>query len=183
MPKNVSVFLDLSNINCAFGIIKKMRTISASTKIDFAKFVSVIVGEDTVISRSAYIGIPPHTDHRTFIDYFKNNSFTIVTKPCKIIRLDDGSEKWKANFDVEITWDISSHIQKYLHDEIILFSGDSDFAYLVDKLHNKHINTTIVSSEKTISTELRNKADRVVLLDDLALASYTFERAKNKNMQ
>ena len=71
----------------------------------------------------------------------------------------------KANFDVEITADILNSISET--DLIILFSGDSDFAYLVKLLHKKGKKLYVYSSRKTLSWELKLSADRYIFIENL----------------
>lgn len=69
-----------------------------------------------------------------FVSVLEKLDFVVITKPLKMIQLElDGSKQvFKANFDVEITRDIL--LDKEGSSHIILFSGDSDFASLVETL-------------------------------------------------
>lgn len=72
---------------------------------------------------------------------------------------------YKANFDVEITADIL--LDKSKIDEIIIFSGDSDFQYLVRKLKDAGKKVSVYSSRKTISWELKLEASNIFYLEDI----------------
>ena len=52
-------------------------------------------------------------------------------------------------------------------DEVIIFSGDSDFQYLVGKLKNAGLKVIVYSSRKTISWELKLAASEVIYLEDI----------------
>jgi uncharacterized LabA/DUF88 family protein len=71
----------------------------------------------------------------------------------------------KANFDVEITTDILRSFEKV--DVVILFSGDSDFNYLVKILRHDKKQVRVYSSRKTLSWELRLSANKHIFLKDL----------------
>jgi len=58
----------------------------------------------------------------------------------------------KGNLDIEIALDAYRFSDKY--DTIILFSGDSDFAYLLDLLKDLGKKIVIISSKGHISKEL-----------------------------
>ncbi|MCX6722792.1 MAG: NYN domain-containing protein [Candidatus Staskawiczbacteria bacterium] len=75
---------------------------------------------------------------------------------------------YKANFDVEITADIL--LDKFKVDEIILFSGDSDFVYLIGKMKDSGVKVSVYSSKKTISWELKISGSKI----------FYFERIKDK---
>lgn len=180
MPKNrVAVLIDLANINYAFDIIKNIHKMTFQTKIDYNKLISAVTLGNEVVSKSVYIGTKKTNDEKAqygFLNYFSKSGFKVVTKECKVIRLDDGSTKNKANFDVEITLDACCHIWKRECNEVILISGDSDFAYLVDTAKELDFGISIVSSKATVSRELREKADRLILLDDLDLNYLAFNK-------
>ncbi len=71
----------------------------------------------------------------------------------------------KANFDVEITADILMSVSKI--SAIILFSGDSDFTYLIKIIHQKKKKMFIFSSRKTLAYELKLNADKYFLLENI----------------
>ncbi|MDO9231188.1 MAG: NYN domain-containing protein [bacterium] len=175
----VAVLVDLANISCAFDIIKTTYKMDYRTRIDYNKLISAVTLGSEVISKSVYVGTKKTADEKaqkSFLNYFSKSGFKVVTKECKVIRLDDGTTKNKANFDVEITLDTCCHIWKRECSEVILISGDSDFAYLVDTAKELDFKITVVSSKATISTELREKADRLILLDDLDLKYLAFSK-------
>jgi uncharacterized LabA/DUF88 family protein len=52
-------------------------------------------------------------------------------------------------------------------DEIILFTGDSDFQYLIKKLKDIGKKVIIFSSRKTISWEIKLEATEHIYLEDI----------------
>ncbi|MBU4339277.1 NYN domain-containing protein [Candidatus Parcubacteria bacterium] len=52
-------------------------------------------------------------------------------------------------------------------DEILLFSGDSDFDYLAKKLRDLGKKVVVFSSRKMLSWELKLTAQRYVFFEDL----------------
>lgn len=179
MKTKVAVLVDLTNISYAFDIIKSIYKMDYNVKIDYNKLISAITLGSEVVSKSVYVGTKKTVDEKaqqSFLNYFSKSGFRVVTKECKVIRLDDGTTKNKANFDVEITLDACCHIWKRECNEVILISGDSDFAYLVDTAKELDFKITVVSSKATVSRELREKADRLILLDDLDLKYLAFNK-------
>jgi uncharacterized LabA/DUF88 family protein len=103
------------------------------------------------------------------IDYLAFNGWKVVTKPVMEYMSRDGISTLKGNVDVQIAVDaivLSDRI-----DHLILGSGDGDFVYLVDALHRKGLEVTIVSTIVTqppmCSTALRREADHFYDLSDL----------------
>ncbi len=109
-----------------------------------------------------------------YLRYLNAIGFNTSTKPLKKIKISDEeilfkiyktNYIYKANFDVEITADIL--LDKFKPDEIIIFSGDSDFCYLVKKLKDIGLKVSVCSSRKTISWELKLEASKIIYLEDI----------------
>ena len=71
----------------------------------------------------------------------------------------------KANFDVEITVDTMEMINSF--DTLVLFSGDSDFNYLLRKLRNENKNVIVISAKHHISKELIESSNKYIDLKKL----------------
>jgi len=110
----------------------------------------------------------------SFLRYLDNVGITPVTKPIKVIKINDRdslkglrnySEIYKSNCDVEITTDIL--LERKEIDEIILLTGDSDFQYVIKKLKDLGKKVIIFSSRKTISWEIKLEASEYFYLEDI----------------
>lgn len=108
-----------------------------------------------------------------YLKYLDAIGFIVITKPIKVIKISNDhpmrklynySEIYKSNFDVEITTDMIFDRQNI--DEYILFSGDSDFEYLVKRLKGVGKKVIIYSSRKTLSWELKLAASKYIYLED-----------------
>lgn len=160
------VFIDGSNV---FYTQKKL-----GWSIDWVKFKDHLTPTRDVLELRYYTGLKNGDEAMTaYLKYLKAIGFTCLTKPLKQIRVDQNTLKanpstgfiYKANFDVEIAVDIS--LDKSEANEIILFSGDSDFKYLVDQLKGRNQKVTVVASKKTISWELKLSANEIIYLEDI----------------
>jgi uncharacterized LabA/DUF88 family protein len=58
-------------------------------------------------------------------------------------------------------------LDRILVDKIILFSGDSDFNYLVKKLKDLGKYIVVYSSRKMLSWELKLNANQYIFLEDI----------------
>ena len=105
--------------------------------------------------------------HNEFLDSLRSKNYRVITKPLKVIKDEhlSGGEQRKANFDVEIAVDAMEYIDAY--DTIVLFSGDSDFDYLLKKLRDKDKYTIVVSTRYHISKELIRSSHRYIDLKKL----------------
>lgn len=135
---------------------------------DWKKIKNLMEKEKEALDWRYYVGVKKDDEGmRKYLKYLNAIGFNTFTKPLKKIKISDGETKYiyKANFDVEITADIL--LNKAKIDEIIIFSGDSDFQYLVGKLKDTGLKVIVYSSRKTISWELKLEASEVVYFEDI----------------
>ncbi|GJM02483.1 MAG: NYN domain-containing protein [Rhodomicrobium sp.] len=106
---------------------------------------------------------------RPLVDWLDYNGYTVITKPMKEYKDQNGRRKCKGNIDIELSVDalqLSDHL-----DHIILFTGDGDFRCLVEALQQRGKRVSIVSSLAShppmIADELRRQADEFIELQDL----------------
>jgi len=113
-----------------------------------------------------YVGIKDNDEKMfKYLKYLNVIGFNTITKPLKKIKISNEGFIYKANFDVEIAADIL--FEKSKLDEVIIFSGDSDFRYLAKRLKDSGVKTIVFSSRKTISWELKLEASPVFYLEDI----------------
>lgn len=110
-----------------------------------------------------------------FFIVLKRIGFKLVSKPIKIIKDKGKVVERKANFDVEIALDAFLLLDRY--STLFLFSGDSDFDYLVRLLRARGKRVIVVSTKYHISKELVGSCDKYINLKKLR--PY-FERFKKK---
>jgi uncharacterized LabA/DUF88 family protein len=102
------------------------------------------------------------------IDLAAKCGFTKRTKEVKEINNFDEEGKFigklnKCNFDVEITMDLLLKIEKY--DTVFLWSGDSDFHFLLQHLQSKKKKIITVCVRNFVSTELEENSNLFIPAD------------------
>ena len=97
----------------------------------------------------------------SFLDKLQAIGYQIITKEVKLIKLSDGNFVHKGNLDVELALDAYRLSKSY--GTIVLISGDSDFAYLLDLLKEKGKKRIVISTNKHISIELLERAKYIDL--------------------
>ena len=96
------------------------------------------------------------------IERLKGWGYEVKTKPPKLIK-----GEFKANFDVEISVDIILSLASGWRGNFVIFSGDSDFTYLVKTLRKKFKRSVFVfSTRKFLSWELSYLADKCFFFED-----------------
>lgn len=152
----VAVFIDAAN----FEISLKQSKLWA----DYKKLLKFVNERGSTTFLGYYSPIFKTRGQERFFTLIKNKGFKIITKNIKVIRKSKSKNKNKANFDVEITFDAAVRMDEF--NKFILFSGDSDFVYLVLQLQRKGIYTTIISPGWRTAKELKKQADEFIELKD-----------------
>lgn len=143
--------------------------------IDWKKAKEYLKREYDISEVRYYTGIKKDDEKMaSYLRYLDAIGFTVITKPMKIIKINNNhpmaklhnySEIYKCNFDVEMTADIL--LDRANIDEIILFSGDSDFNYLIKKLYTLGKKVKIFSSRKMLAWELKFSGAKYSFLEDI----------------
>jgi uncharacterized LabA/DUF88 family protein len=121
--------------------------------IDYRKIPHLLGREYS--ARIRYYCVRHGTENQdAFFTVLKRLGYALVTKPLKTIKSVDavGGHVRKANFDVEIAVDALLLLADYT--TLVLFSGDSDFAYLVKVLRARGKHVVVISTKNHISREL-----------------------------
>lgn len=121
--QRVGVFIDVQNIYLT------TKNVFQQGKINWLALRKFLEREDAVVTFCAFTNYDPDSDpQRNFMNWLGCNGYRVVYKPLR--NLPDGSIK--ASMDLEMAVEILTQAP-YL-DEVILVTGDGDFAVLVDRL-------------------------------------------------
>jgi len=96
------------------------------------------------------------------IDWLDFHGYTIVSKATKSFIDSEGRQRTKGNMDTELTLDVVDLVPSLT--DIILFSGDGDFAPLLKWVQRRGVRTTVVSTcmskpSPMVADELRRVTD------------------------
>lgn len=153
-----AVFIDAANLESSVK--------SLGWWIDYEKLRDLFRKEDLVEIRDYCVRHNTENQDQ-FFTFLKRNGFTLITKPLKLIKTEDilRGDIRKANFDVEIAVDTIEMAGRF--DTFVLFSGDSDFDYLLKNLKGKGKRIIVVSTKNHISKELIDSSDKYIDLKKL----------------
>lgn len=126
-------------------------------KVDYKKLYKYFKTNTKLASISFYSARFETESHDKFLTFLKYNDYRLVTKLVKKISTSATTHLRKANFDVEIAVDAVDWLRNY--DTFVLFSGDSDFAYLLRYLKRRGKKILVVSERGHVSNELVRNAD------------------------
>ena len=158
------VFIDASNM---WWAVKRMPE-ETRWHIDYQRFKDYLQQKYHPVFYRFYtvINEQPRTEQyaRTetakarFHQRLQNVGYSVMTKPLKHIKTEDGSYQTKGDVDVEICLDVLGALDEL--DAVILCSGDSDYLSLVQKCHAENKYVRIFSFKRQFAWELRKFATR-----------------------
>lgn len=152
--------------------------------MDYKKLLKAFEGH---IFKSYYFtALPPENEQSTLrpmVDYIEFNGFTVIKKNWKEFNQSStficrecntqnvlSSVKNKGNMDIEIAV-IALEVAPFVSD-ILLFSGDGDFRFLVESLQRRYgtyvtVVSTIKSNPIMCADALRRQADAFIDLEEI----------------
>ena len=81
---------------------------------------------------------------RPLTDWLSYNGYTVVTKAVKEFTDASGRRKVKGNIDIELAVDAMALADQI--DQMVLFSGDGAFRYLVEAIQRRGVRVTVIST-------------------------------------
>lgn len=146
-----AVFIDAANIELSAKDLK--------FRIDYQKLKKFLEKQGEIIYLGFYTVRFETKSHNNFLTVLKKLGYKLVTKPVKIIKRGKTNQSHirKANFDVEIAVEAMKRVNQY--ESLVLFSGDSDFDYLLHELKKQGKKVFVVSLRHHIAKELVKSAD------------------------
>lgn len=149
-----AVFIDASNI------LYSQKTLG--WRMDYLKLKKYIESECKLVHMAFYTGkVGTDEKQEMFLSRLLRNGISVISKDVKFIKGEGGVIITKGNLDVELALDC--FMKKNDFDTLVLFSGDSDFAYLIDVLKKNGKRVIVVSTRNHISRELVERAKFVAL--------------------
>ena len=132
--------------------------------IDYQRLLTEFRTRGTLLRANYYAAIIEDRESSSspsLIQWLDYNGYTVVSKATKEFIDASGRRKIKGNMHVELAVDameLAEHV-----DEIVLFSGHSDYRSLVEAVQRRGVRVTVVSTISTqppmIADELRRQAD------------------------
>jgi uncharacterized LabA/DUF88 family protein len=166
MPQSdkIALFIDGANLHATAKAL--------GFDMDYRRLLKEFQGRGALVRACYYTAVIEDQEFssiRPLIDWLDYNGFTVVTKPTKEFFDANGRRKVKGNMDIELAVDameLAEHV-----DQIVLFSGDGDFRFLVEAVQRRGVRVTVVSTVSTqppmIADELRRQADVFTDLKEL----------------
>mgnify|MGYP001576020896 FL=1 len=149
-----AVFIDAANI------FYSEQTLG--WRIDYQRLADYLRQELSLTGLYYYTGIIEKSEkQRAFLKKLESFGYVVTTKEVKFIRLPGGAFTSKGSLDIELALD--AYMRRDDYDTCILFSGDSDFAYLLDVLKQDGKRIVVVSTRGHVSRELVARAKYVAL--------------------
>ncbi|MBW4613636.1 MAG: NYN domain-containing protein [Desmonostoc vinosum HA7617-LM4] len=141
---------------------------SFNRKIDWQKICNYLADPKEgreLIEMVIYVGLPPARERfeeqrktkEKFVYWARNNGFLVVAKEGKA-----KGEDYETNIDVVMAMDAVELALEVKPDIVVLVTGDSDFAYLAEKLRRRGMRVEVASVEQSLGSELKNAANSII---------------------
>ena len=148
------VFIDAANI------LYSQQTLG--WRVDYKKLKEYFESECDLRAIYFYTGrVGADNKQNSFIKKLEKFGYIVKAKEVKRIKISKNTYEWKGNLDVELTIDVLGNINNF--DTLILMSGDSDFAPLLDAVKIQGKRTLVMSTKGHISKELLDRAKYINL--------------------
>jgi uncharacterized LabA/DUF88 family protein len=150
----IFVFVDAANI------LYSQQTLH--WRVDYKKLKEYLEKECDLKAIYFYTGrVGENHKQNSFIKKLESLGYIVKAKEVKRIKVSKNSYEWKGNLDVELTIDVLKNVDNF--DSLVLMSGDSDFAPLLDAVKAQHKRVIVISTKDHISKELLDRAKYINL--------------------
>lgn len=150
----VCVFIDAANILYSQQTLK--------WRVDYKKLKEYLAKECDLKAIYFYTGkVGNNQKQNLFIQKLEGLGYIVKAKEVKRIKIANNAYEWKGNLDVELTIDVLAYLNSF--DTLILMSGDSDFAPLLDAVKKVQKRVIVISTKGHVSKELLERAKYVNL--------------------
>lgn len=148
--KRISVFVDGSN----FFYLQKD---CLKWWIDPKRLLHWIAQRGEIVDATYYASVDTaNSAQMAYVKALYHMGYAVEQKPIKIFTLEDGTEKHKANLDIEIVLDLFNTIDRY--DVAVLVSGDADFGRALQTLKARGKQFLVLSTQGFVAREIRQIA-------------------------
>lgn len=148
------MFIDAANI------LYSQR--SLGWRVDYKRLKEYLESECDLGGIFFYTGnVGDNQKQSAFLGKLERLGYFVKAKEVKRIKLKHDTYEWKGNLDVELTIGVLNTIEEF--DTMILMSGDSDFAPLIDAVKNRGKWVLIVSTKGHVAKELLDRAKYINL--------------------
>jgi uncharacterized LabA/DUF88 family protein len=155
--KQIALFIDGPNLFATAQAV--------GLNIDYTLLLNYYKKRGNLLRAYYYTAIPDRSeqsDLRPLLDWLDYHGYTIVSKPTKSFIDEGGNRKLKGNLDTELTLDVVDLASSIT--DLVLFSGDGDFAPLLKWVQRRGVKTTVVSTcvsepSPMVADELRRATD------------------------
>lgn len=145
----ICVFIDAANI------LYSQQTLG--WRVDYVRLKKYFEEECDLRGIYFYTGrVGDNERQNAFINRLTKMGYIVKAKEVKRIRISKDAYEWKGNLDVELTIDVLGNIQNF--DTLVLMSGDSDFAPLLDTVKAQHKRVIVMSTKGHVAKELLDRA-------------------------
>ena len=150
----VYVFVDAANILYSQQ--------SLGWRVAYEKLKNYFASEFNLSGIYFYTGrVGDNQKQNSFLKKLEKLDYVVKSKEVKRIKISENNYEWKGNLDVELTIGVLANLENF--DTLILMSGDSDFASLLDEVKSHKKRVIVMSTKGHVAKELLERAKYINL--------------------
>jgi len=144
-------------------------------RMDYVKLSNFLKEQDASdeLEKVAYILASPFHDDHKFVQFLKNNNYTIMRKFAEVVKKpvneteNEGFQFKNRSWAGSMAWDILTTLPFY--DKLYIVSGNGLFCPVVAAAKASGKKVTVLSFTSSLQKELEKSADQVIYLDSTFL--------------
>ena len=154
VSQRVGIFVDVQNLFYSTKILYQ-------SKVDYGKLLEGLLNGRQLVRAVAYVVQKPDVDQASFHEALSRIGFEVRVKELRV-RENEGRSTIKGSWGIGLAVDAMTIAPRL--DVAILVTGDSDYAPLVESLHNTGVRVEIASYERSAATEFVKLADKHIII-------------------
>ena len=162
--KKTALFIDGANLHATGKML--------GFDVDYKRLLAEFESRGTILRAFYYTQLVEDQEYssiRPLLDWLRYNGYTVVTKLAEEFIDARGRRRVKGDMHIELAvnaMELANHI-----DELVLFSGDGGFRYLVQAVQRRGVRVAVASTiscqPPMIADELRRQADIFIDVKEL----------------
>lgn len=165
---SIATFFDVANLEGSFR--------AHGLPIDYLLLRDFLVKDRALKESFAYVPRSPFAPERRdrLVSFLRRHGFLVRSKVGK----KRPAGKWKCDFDVEMTWDISKYIDRSKADVIVVACGDRDLMPVYQSVRALGVEVEVASTQQTVASDIMEAASRFIDLGESFMRPCNTENQK-----
>lgn len=164
--ERIAIYIDGPNFYWTMKALNK--------RFNFQEFL-MLLGRADIVKLTLKMFYDTNTygkiEDNPFLNYLKEMGFEIINVLRKSYDQTHTQKNPKSRTDQMLTVHLMTDLLTDQFDNLFLFSGDSDFEFVVHECVQKGKHVTVISTQNDLSRQLKDAANKVILIENIKKTS------------